>query len=145
MSVGTYTARCQINRKSVITTRAPCLAGSPPKPQMSHSSLDRLGKRALAVRETVASRHNGEANQGSPQDDSAVMYGGLQWGPKCTPMIPRDASLSNSYTCGRCFSRPKHLQIIKKSHRRGASVVSCWNICSLKQKLFRNRVNSYQI
>ena len=43
----------------------------------------------------------------NPQYDSAVMFGGIQGVSEFASMIPRDASLSDSYMPDRCcFSRP---------------------------------------
>ena len=54
----------------------------------------------LAVKETGGSRHNGETIPGppeAPQFDRALISGGFQGSPQFVLMIPRDASLSDSY------------------------------------------------
>ena len=63
--------------------------------------LSRLEKttaiRRIAVQVSSVSRHNGGPTDAPPQYNSALMYGGFHGALNWAPMIPRDASLSDSY------------------------------------------------
>ena len=54
-------------------------------------------KLKFPVRESDFSRHNESLIMGTPQYVSAVVYRGHQWGT----LMPRDTSLSDSYTSDR--------------------------------------------
>ena len=71
-----------------------------------YSLQTRLDKLTLAVGEASVSRHNGGPMKGPPQYDNAVMHEGFGGALNWSSMIPRDASLSDSYKPARSsFSR----------------------------------------
>ena len=58
------------------------------------------------LRDASASRHNGGPTEGpnyAPQYGSAVMARGVAGSYQWVPLMPRDASLSDSCTTDRCY------------------------------------------